>query len=415
MSRFIIAVAFLLTIHVEAAQTNGSGGGRWTDPGAWLNRRAPARGELVEVKTGDALIVPVGAKARCGALMVIEGGRVAFEEGEASLTCAGDVDVKGALTMGPGSRLEIDCPGNMRYGVLVPAGGALLARGSHPFDRNCAIRAAKRDGRHNTYVHISRGAAISFRFCEFSHLGGKWRKGTKTRARRRDGVETWSAGLVEGCHFHHSYSALKLAAVSNMTVRHNVFSDNRFGLTVFRSRNVLVMGNEFQRNDTALSVSGAHWNASCRATENLFHKNRVGASLRGLLARSAFYGNVYLENETGLLMASANAPVAQESFVGNRYAVELSRNIVGARLTECVFGVFQADKIPNQKADVLVAALGPSGLTLNGCLLDMDKPVEFAPATKGKSGGARWVVSRDHNGHKGQTRRWAAAPGRASK
>jgi hypothetical protein len=68
---------------------------------------------------------------------------------------------------------------------------------------------------------------------------------------------------------------------------------------------------------------------------------------------------------------------------------------------------------PNQKADVLVAAPGPSNLTLDNCRFDLEQPVEFAPEAADAPGGPRWVISRRHNGTSDQTRRWesqASAP-----
>jgi hypothetical protein len=256
-------------------------------------------------------------------------------------------------------------------------------------------------------MRVDRDGRLFLRVCEVSHMGGAWAKEVKTRAGRNQGIDTWAPPEVVGCVFHHCEAALQVSAAGNLTVEHNRFEDNHIGLTVFRSRNVIVRGNSFGRNRSGMSVSCARWEGSVEATDNVFLRNDVGLSAHGPLAQSAFHGNLYLENRVGLLMASANVPVAEECFVGNEYGVELSKGIVGAALTRCVFGEFQGRSLPNRKADVLVDAPGPAGLTLNGCRLGAASPVVFAPPEKGQEVGNRWVASQNHNQIAGRTERWS--------
>ena len=402
------AICFVaLCASVYAAETNGRGGGAWGEGITWKSGKPPGAREAAKVAAGDTVVIAPGKDARCGGLVIDAGGVVQFDPAGGQLTSAGDVDVKGSLFMGPESELRIDCAKRMQYGVFVNPDGAFFARGSHPFARNCVIRAARGGGKHNTFVRFERGARGSLRFCELSYLGGKPKKGGRNRL--SSGVFFWVGITVEGCHFHHCYTALHLITGGRITVRHNLFTDNRVGLTLYRPTNATVTGNRFVRNGIGLMTAGKHTQASGHVHGNLFEKNRTGLSLFGLLGPSSFYDNVYHGNTVGLLLRSANAPIAREHFAANRCAVELAPGTVGARLVEANFGLFQGERVPNKDADVRVASPGPSGITLDACRFATGARVAFAPDAKGKPGGKRWVLSQNHNGVGGDTKRWDAA------
>ena len=402
------AICFLaLCASVYAAETNGRGGGAWGDGSTWKSGKPPASREAARVAAGDTVLIRPGKAARCGGLVIEPGGAVTFDPFGGKLTSAGDVDVKGSLFMGPGSELRIACAKNMQYGVFVNPDAAFFARGSHPFARNCVIRAERGGGRRNAFVRFERGARGGLRFCDLSYLGGKPLKGGRNRL--SSGVFFWVGITVEGCHFHHCYTALHLITGGGTTLRHNLFTDNRVGLLLYRPTNATATGNRFIKNGIGLMARGKHTQASGRVHGNLFEKNRTGLSVSGLLGPSSFYDNVYHENTVGLLVRSANAPIAREHFTANRCAVELGPGTVGARLAGANFGVFQGERVPNKEADVRVASPGPSGITLDGCRFASGPQIKFAPDAKGKPGGKRWVLSRNHNGVAGDTKRWDAA------
>ncbi|MBM4046197.1 MAG: right-handed parallel beta-helix repeat-containing protein [Planctomycetes bacterium] len=408
--RLVLPVVFWVLLALgfcaaEAAETNGTGGGPWLRSETWAEKKLPGPDEPVKVVPGDALQIGGTKGVSCGGLTVEEGGRVVFGPVGGRLTCTGDVEVKGALTLGSGSELLIDCPENMRYGIFVAKGGSLTARGSHGFERNCVLSAARRDGKHNTFIRFDPEAKGSFRFCELAYLGGRPPKDSRTP--HAYGLFFTTGVTVEGCHIHHCYTGVHLITGAT-TLQHNLFTENEFALNLYRPTNVTVTGNRFLRNRVGLIASGKHTEASCSVHGNLFEANKVGMEVRGLLAPSRFYGNVYLDNEIGLRIASANAPIAEECFAGNQHAIELAPKTTAARLLNVVFGVFQGERQPNQKADVLVAAPGPSNLTLDNCRFDLDQPVEFAPEAVDAPGGPRWVVSRRHNGVASHEKRWEA-------
>jgi len=391
----------------QTAETNGKGGGPWRDRATWASGEVPTSKVHVKVMPGDRVQVDAGRVVRCTGLEIVEGGRVVFDVRGARLTCRGDVTVNGALQMGPGSELLVDCPQNMVHGIRVGADGFFHCRGSNGFVRNCRISAARRDGKHNTFIRLERGANGSFRFCDISYLGGRPPKGRRMRV--TSGLFFWVDIVVEGCHFHHCDTAVHLIT-GGVTIRHNEFSDNGTGLLLYRPTRVTAVGNRFVRNRVGLYARGKHTQASCVVTGNLFEKNRCGMHVSGMLGPASFHRNVYVQNEIGLRMGSANAPVAEECFAGNKYGVELVSGIVGARLIQCEFDVFQGEPMPNREADVLVAGPGPASLVMQSCRMSLDQPVQFAPLPKGKPAAARRVISRHHNGQSGKAREWQAKP-----
>jgi len=428
----VIFQAGMVPCLAKAARTNGTGGGPWTAAQTWADGKLPGADEIVQVVAGDTLVIGVPTKQCCGGLLIEEGARVQSEVLGATLICHDDVQVHGTLALGPGSELLVDCPENMRHGIWVGSAGSLFCTGSHGFDRNCALGAARRDGRHNTFVRIERDGKATFRFCDLSYLGGKVPKTASQRvaavptasagparrggfivpkAPRLDGgygIFFWGDVTVEGCHIHHCEQGVHLITGGRITLRHNLFADNRQGLTIYRPDGVTVTGNRFLRNGTGLSAAAKYTEASCVVSDNLFEKNKIGMEVRGPLARASFHDNNYVDNEVGLRIASSNAVVADECFAGNRYAVELAPATVGARLLGSALGSLQGEARPSLQADVLVATPGPSNLVLDRCRFGRDQPIEFAAEVPGQPGGQRWVSSRDHNGIAGQTKRYEA-------
>jgi len=388
----------------QAAETNGRGGGRWREAATWGGHTVPTGADAISVLPGDRLELGGASTAHCQGIEIQRGGRLSFGPNGARLVCRGDVIVDGVLSMGPGAELLIDCPQNMRYGMLVGSAGFCHCRGSSGFDRNCRISAAQPDGRHNTYVRLDRGASASFRFCEISHLGGSVPKGSK--ARYQFGLFFLVGVELTGCWVHHCQFAVHLITGGAITIQHNLFTDNRRGLTLYRPRGVTVVGNRFVGNQTGLAARGKHTEAQCVVTDNLFEGNRVGMDVHGLLGPASFHGNTYVNNEVGLRINSANAPIALECFAGNEHAVELVTGIVGARLTQCDFGTFQHEAMPNKAADIIVGAPGPADLLMHSCRLDSTSPVLFATDPKHKAQALRRVVSRDHSGNPGDDRQW---------
>jgi hypothetical protein len=406
----LLAAAVIAGPAAHAAQTNGTGGGRWASPPTWAQGRLPAAAEPVQVMPGDVLVVAGPDGVSCSGLIIEEGGRVQFDVSGGQLTCRGDIDVAGACAMGPGSTLLVDCPTNMRYGIFVGARGSLVCIGSHGFDRNCVISAAQRDGKHNTFIRIERDGKAVFRFCDISYLGGK--PPTESRTQAGYGLFFWIVVTLEGCHVHHCAEGVHIITGGRITLKHNLFTDNARGLILYRPSGVTVTGNRFVGNGLAMSAAGKHTEASCAVFDNLFDKNKVGLEVRGLLATASFHGNTYVENEVGLRIASSNAPVAAECFASNRYAVELAPGTGGGRLSNASFGSFQGESRPSLAADVLVTAPGPSNLLLDGCRFSRPEPVEFAPAVAGAPDGPRWIASRNHDGGAGATKHYRAAAGR---
>jgi len=396
---------------VYAAQTNGSGGGPWHERNTWAGGKPPAIRDSVTVMPGDKLLIAGPRKARCGPLLIESGGSAAFEGWAGRLVCAGDVDVKGSLVLGPGSGLRVDCSRNMQYGIFVAPSGALLARGSHGFDRNCFLGANRRDGKHNTFIRVERGARASFRFCDVSYLGGRAVKGGRNRL--WSGLFLWVNVTVEGCHFHHCHNGIHAITGGASEVRHNLFTDNREGVFLYRPGGIAVTGNVFRENTTGMRVGARHTQASGSVHGNLFEKNKTGMLLYGFLARSAFYDNLYVDNEVGLELrshasADLSAPVAKETFAGNAYDVRLAPKTLGVRLLSCVFGMDTDGARPARTAEVRVAAPGPSGLVLESCRFAEPPRVVFDAAPDKEKDASRWVVSNDHNGMPGKTEKWHA-------
>jgi len=384
------------------AATNGKGGGVWDDPETWDGGEAPEAEARVIVEVGDTLVV--AGQARCAGMLIKEGARLTFDPSGASLTSRGDVNVSGAVEMGPQSALWIDCPSAAKYGISIKRDmGTFHARGSHAFDRNCRLGALTVDGRHNTYIYASNPKGLSLRACDISGLGGRM---PKDRGGQECGIYFiyGQPVTIEDCRFHHCHSPLFCNA-GRLTLRNNEFVNNTGRAACVRcTRESVVEGNYFEQNGEALSVRGKRWHANTRVTHNLFVGNRTGLHVDGPLGRSTFAFNTYLRNDVGILIWSDSATIAGETLAGNRYGVSVTARQAQARVTECVFGTFQKEALPNTDADVRVLAPGPANLTLEKCEFPATPRIVF-DADASEKPQPRWVKSRGGNQKPG---RWDA-------
>ena len=378
-------------------ETNGKGGGDWDKPATWSEdgspddlkrrrrRKIPGAGASIIVKVGDVLRVT--GKVRCAGILIHEGARLTFDPKGATLISRGNVTINGAVEMGPGSSLLIDCPTNMQYGITLKRhAGALSARGSHAFKRDCVIGAYRRDGRHNTFITSMKPRVLSFYACDIYGLGGP-----NKLTRDRGIYLIYGSPVLQDCRIHDCKGILFHA--SNATVRSNEFV-KAGELYAGESKNSQIVGNYFERNGAALTIFCARWHAGFRVTDNLFVKNGVGVSIRGTLGKSAFSNNTYLHNKTGIDLRSASAPIAGETIAGNTTGVALASGLTSARMTACTFGAFQGKPLCNTRADVLIRVPGPANLVLDTCTLP-PRPLILFDKDKSEKPLARWVKSTE--------------------